>query len=55
MIKLNTFNQTTTTDKNATQIIDPNLIPNFNPGLYKIVKEREDGTEEEIIIQKGNN
>lgn len=46
---------TTTTNKSASEINDPNLVNTLENGLYKIEKEFEDGTTEQTIIQKGNN
>lgn len=52
----NVFNNNVTIEtKSAEEIVDPNLIPSLEPGLYKIETQFEDGTKEEVIIYKDNN
>lgn len=45
----------TETNKDATAINDQNLIQDLETGLYKIDKNFEDGSTEEVIIFKENN
>jgi hypothetical protein len=46
---------TTETTKDSTQINNPQLINTLENGLYKIEKNYDDGTTQEVIVQKGNN
>ena len=45
----------TVTPQDSTQINNPNLVNDLNPGLYKIEKNYENGMEKESIILKENN
>lgn len=51
----NSFNYNVTlTQKDSTGIVDPDLIPNLDPGLYKLERQFEDGSKQEEIIYKDN-
>jgi hypothetical protein len=41
--------------QDSTQINNPNLIDDLNPGLYVIDKNFEDGTQQQSVIQKNGN
>ena len=44
----------TVTPQDSTQINNPNLVNDLNPGLYKIEKERNNSPTEQLIIVKEN-
>ncbi len=45
----------TITTQDSTEINNPNLIDELNPGLYNIIEQYNDGTtEEQVILKSGN-
>ncbi|MCB0453497.1 MAG: hypothetical protein KDC94_11560 [Aequorivita sp.] len=52
----NIFNANVTiTQKDSTEITDPQLIPNLDNGLYKIETNYGNGVDEETVIYKSGN
>ncbi|MBA3985412.1 MAG: hypothetical protein H0X63_02290 [Flavobacteriales bacterium] len=57
MIKFNDGvfnNNVTVTEKDSLQINNTNLIDNLDNGLYVINKNYCDGTQEQVVVLKGN-